>query len=107
VSDSSEEVKAKLVAVMQSMGNPPHILAVLTDEKEIAPGVFNGTVTGQVPEDLMLSHFGLMMGAILATIANNDHEKARDLVGIVAASTHQAIEEYLRNKRRLPPEMLN
>jgi hypothetical protein len=102
------EVEKKVRALMESLGNPPHLVAIISADKEVGPNQRQCAASVDVADKLLMAHFEMMIGGIFATLAGHDHEKAQRLLVAAAAATAKEIDLHKSEQAvKNPPHKLN
>jgi len=94
---NDEEFKAGTQAVedfLQALGNPPHLVSIVLADQTVSDGNNACALTTHVSRALKVPHAKLMLGSILAQLANYDLTRLPALLQMV----HEAAMSVIASK---------
>lgn len=76
---------------LAGLGDPPHLVSIVLNDEPTESGNSQCMVTTHVSGTIKLPHAGLMLGSILAQLADNDPHKLLEIIRLAHQSALQVM----------------
>lgn len=103
-----DQVRAEIEKALEILGNPPHLISIITGDQEQGGPERVASVIASVSAEIKMPHFRLMIGQLFIALAGKEPSQIDNLIRMAHDSAHEQLlvlkqlEEIRRSNRPNP-----